>query len=84
MELANQGGARVKMDAVEIVELEPEDELSGEDRLAYRCRWNATGSVGHWGHIHQRTNQYRGEFKVEELNGQWKFTEMEVLSEERL
>ena len=48
------------------------------------CSWTVTGSVGHWGHIHQRKNQYCGEFTVRPIDGQWKFTEMELLNEERL
>jgi hypothetical protein len=80
--LASQGGARVKVKGVELVSCEVEPVQS--DAFAATCTWTVTGSVGHWGHIHQRTNQYDGEFTVQVIDGQWKFTEMELLSEERL
>ncbi len=46
--------------------------------------WNVAGSVGHWGHIHQRTNQYEARFTVEAIDGVWKITSLDVLQEERL
>ncbi|MCH6563586.1 MAG: hypothetical protein IH800_14345, partial [Myxococcales bacterium] len=46
--------------------------------------WNVAGSVGHWGHIHQRKNQYRAEIKVAPIGGVWKLVDLEILEEERL
>ena len=80
--LASQGGARVKVNQVDLISCKAR--ASESDSFVAACDWTVTGSVGHWGHIHQRTNQYRGEFQVKALDGQWKFTAMEVLSEERL
>ena len=42
------------------------------------------GSVGHWGHIHKRTNRYDAELAVEPIDGQWKITRLEVLEEQRI
>ncbi len=42
------------------------------------------GSVGHWGHIHQRINQYVAEFTVQAIDGAWKITSLEILEESRL
>jgi len=82
LELRNQGGARVKVTDVEIVECRPE-RLRGGGFTA-ECRWSVTGSVGHWGHIHQRRNLYDAHLTVQAVNGRWKITEMELLAEERL
>jgi hypothetical protein len=42
------------------------------------------GSVGHWGHIHQRSNRYLAELTVVVDGQQWKLQSMNVLQEERL
>jgi hypothetical protein len=49
-----------------------------------RSTWNVAASVGHWGHIHQRRNQYVAELSVEPVNGVWKITALELIQEERL
>ncbi len=46
--------------------------------------WNVAGSVGHWGHVHQRKNQYRAEINVSPIDGVWKLVDLEILEEERL
>jgi hypothetical protein len=83
LELANQGGARAKVTDVEVLEadLTPLDDGPGFASLA---KWNVSGSVGHWGHTHIRTNQYEARFTVREVDGAWKITRMDVLQEERL
>jgi len=40
--------------------------------------------VGHWGHIHQRKNQYQARVTVKAIEGAWKITNLELLQEERL
>ncbi len=48
------------------------------------CKWNVSGSVGHRGHVHTRTNQYEAELRVQPVDGVWKVTNLQVLQEERL
>ena len=48
------------------------------------CTWNVAASVGHWGHIHQRRNQYIAELTVEPVDGVWKITRLELIEEQRL
>ena len=83
LELENQGGARVKVKQVEVLSSESEP-LDGEVGFSTLGTWNVAGSVGHWGHIHQRTNQYEARFTVEAIDGVWKITSLDVLQEERL
>ena len=52
--------------------------------VAAVATWTVNGSVGRWGHIHQRRNQYRAELTVRPLDGAWKLTGIEILQEERL
>jgi len=81
--LRNQGGARTKVKQVELIEADSEA-LDRSAGFRSRCSWTVTGSVGHWGHIHQRSNQYEAVFTVEPVEGVWKLTGLELLSEKRL
>jgi hypothetical protein len=82
LELANQGGAQVKVKDIEMLDTR----LAGVDgnALTVEARWNVSGSVGHWGHIHQRVNGYHANVTVEDRDGSWKLTGLEILQEERL
>jgi len=82
LELANQGGARVKVKDIEI--LESSLIASQGNSITVDSRWNVFGSVGHWGHIHQRKNGYHARLVVSEIDGAWKLTGLEILQEERL
>jgi hypothetical protein len=82
LELANQGGARVKVKTTEVNNAE----LVARDgnRLTIAGSWNVAGSVGHWGHVHQRSNGYRANLEISEIDGVWKLTGLEILDEQRL
>lgn len=81
--LANQGGAEAKVKDVALarVELLPGGE---QGQFAVEADWTVHGSVGHWGHIHQRSNRYRANLTVSVDQDQWKLQGMTVLQEERL
>jgi hypothetical protein len=83
MELENQGGARVKVDEVTIVDVAEERKSDGA-AFGYRCRWTAAGSVGHWGHIHRRANQYDAVITIEPVNEVWKITTIDLREERRI
>ena len=82
LELANQGGARVKVKTTDVNNAE----LVARDgnQLTIASDWNVSGSVGHWGHIHQRSNGYRANLEISEIDGVWKLTGLEILEEQRL
>ena len=82
LELQSQGGARAKVKEVELVEIEAESAAGGA--FTARATWHVGGSVGHWGHLHQRRNRYRAELRVLPKDGAWKLVRMKVLEEERL
>jgi hypothetical protein len=82
LELANQGGAQVKVKNIEM--LETNHIGSDNGGLQLEARWNVAGSVGHWGHIHQRTNVYHAKLSLQAVDGAWKLTQLEILEEERL
>jgi hypothetical protein len=82
LELANQGGAQVKVKNIKMLETRQVGE--NENGLLVEARWNVAGSVGHWGHIHQRTNAYHARLTLRDIDGAWKLTGLDILEEERL
>ena len=56
----------------------------GDGAATYRCRWDAAGSVGHWGHVHRRANRYDASITIRPVDGAWKITAIEVRQERRL
>ena len=82
MILENQGGIQVKVKDVELIEVEETSSSTGG--LAYECQWRVSGNVGHWGHIHRRTNQYRAILSIKPVDGLWKMFDLDLIEEVRL
>ncbi len=80
--LANQGGARAKVKEIELEAIATERADGGSFRAD--VTWNVSGSVGHWGHVHQRRNRVRAELWVAPVDGDWKLIDLELIEEERL
>ena len=85
LKIKEQGDAVATITEVNIVDSSIEQPISEEERFFvdrpgfdYRCKWNLIGSVEHWGHIHERTNQYDARFKVSLVDDSWKITEMQM------
>jgi hypothetical protein len=83
-EVKQAGGAKAKVKEVEILDVEVEDGEGSPLALLFRTEWTATGTVGHWGHIHMRRNRYKAKITVEPVDGSWKITDLELLEEERI
>ena len=83
LRLENQGGARVRVREVELLEVTPQEPTEA-GALRYRTRWNATGSVGHWGHTHMRTNSYDALMTLDRIGKQWKIAGIDILEERRV
>ena len=82
LELANQGGAKVKVKTIEMLDTNLVN--ADDDVLTIEARWNVAGSVGHWGHVHQRTNAYHANLTIKVVDDAWKLSGLEILQEERL
>jgi len=82
LELENQGGARAKVKEVTIIDGDYASADGGG--FVSHLTWNVLGSVGHWGHIHQRMNQYEARFVIRVVDGEWRITALELLQERRL
>ncbi len=82
-EVQRAGGAQAKVQEVEILEVA----VGGSQRpgaLDFRSKWTAFGTVGHWGHIHARTNRYEAIVTLAPVEGAWKIMGLELLEETRI
>jgi hypothetical protein len=83
LELQSQGGARVKVKGVDMSSVVAEP-LDGERGFTARCTWTVSGSVGHWGHLHTRVNQYDALLTIQDVGGVWKITGLDLVEEKRV
>ena len=82
LELEKQGGARARVQQVDVTDLVVQTRADGA--LEAVATWVVTASVGHWGHVHQRKNQYHANLELLPIAGAWKLVALEVLTQERL
>ncbi|GAB4546936.1 MAG: hypothetical protein Tsb0013_06240 [Phycisphaerales bacterium] len=57
---------------------------AGPDRFKVQAEWEATGSVYHWGHSHDRTYAYAAEISVSNVDGAWKMSGLTITDQRRL
>ena len=80
--IENQGGIESRVEEVLVTDV---SEVQMTDfGLSLRCNWIIRGVVGHWGHKHQRVNQYDAIIKIVAIDGTWKINELEMINEIRL
>jgi hypothetical protein len=82
LELENQGGARAKVKQIDLVSVTARPSEDGG--FLADATWVVGGSVGHWGHLHQRRNKYQAKLDIRPVDDVWKMVDMEVIHEERL
>ena len=82
--LNQAGGAQAKVRAVEVLNVTLQSEQSQDAANTVRAQWTVLGSVGHWGHIHRRKNQYEGVVTFKAIEGIWKIMALELLEEKRI
>ena len=78
------GGARARVKEVKIQDVSVKNLDDRPLALLFHSKWTAMGTVGHWGHIHTRKNQYEANITVEPVDGAWKITVLELLEEKRI
>ena len=83
LEIENRGGAKAKVNDVEILEVY-DIESGSKDDFGIEVSWKINGSVSHFGHMHYRQNRYRAIIWITPENGNWKIEKIEMLDEERL
>ncbi len=83
MEVKNQGGLRISVKDVSVIELGPTSS-NKKSEFSFQCRWQVSGSIGHWGHIHRRVNEHLAHLTLAPLNGRWKITAIEMLDQQQI
>jgi hypothetical protein len=78
------GGAQARVKEVKIQDVEVSPLKDRPLGLLFHAQWTALGTVGHWGHIHTRENQYDANIIVEPVDTAWKITDLELLEEKRI
>ena len=84
MVIEQAGGAQAKVKQVEVLETHVKDSSKMSGALDIKTKWTATGTVGHWGHIHTRQNVYDAILTLAVADGSWKITGIELLEEKRV
>ena len=79
--LDNAEGARVRVTDLSVT---IEQVTARNEGFVAGGQWTALGTVGHWGHQHQRLNRYKANLIVSPVAGEWKLTGLEVMEERRL
>ena len=82
MEVKNQGGLRISVKDVIVKDLETVPESAAAP--TFRCRWQVSGWIGHWGHVHARANEHTALITIAPREGKWKITSLEMLDEQSL
>ncbi len=83
LELENRGGARARVDEVEVLEVRSV-RRDGEGGFRVDATWTVSGSVNHFGHVHYRQNRYDAAVHIIAVDGAWKIRQIELLDERRL
>jgi hypothetical protein len=78
------GGAQAKVKEVAVSQARAERQGGNLATYTIRGAWTATGTVGHWGHVHTRTNQYDAKVTIRAEQGHWKISGLDVLEEQRI
>lgn len=87
LEMREQGGAVARVRSLHYESVQPVERSSDAPPwpgFRVRAQWVVGGTVEHWGHVHERQNQFDGIFDVEPRLGQWKITRMEIEDQKQL
>jgi hypothetical protein len=83
LELEDRGGARAKVDQVEVHEVR-NITRQADDAFAVDAVWTVNGSVIHFGHTHYRQNRYHAIVSILQDGDTWKIYQINLLDEQRL
>ncbi len=80
MEIQERGGARARIDKVEILEIKSVSGTSSGE-IEMKGSWIASGSVNHFGHTHYRNNVYDAIVTIVPVDGVWKIKQIQITDE---
>jgi hypothetical protein len=80
--MQEQGGAVARVQRVEPLGTRVTAARPGA--YTAQLKWQVTGTVEHWGHIHTRVNAYEAVVGVSRAAGAWRITRLDVGKQERV
>lgn len=81
--LSETEGAEVTVDAVELLKAELASNAIDGRGISFKANWQASGSVSHSKHEHERINRYEAVVSIAPVEGNWKIIALELLDEQR-
>ena len=78
------GGAQAKVKDIVVEKVTVAESAKIDNALEFKAVWTASGTVGHWGHIHTRQNRYDAILTLNVVDGFWKISGIELLEEKRI
>ncbi len=72
MFLEETGGAKARVKDVTITEVKNVTSLPDRDGFQAQVVWSISGTVTHWGHSHNRQNNYEATISFIPVDGKWK------------
>ncbi len=86
--MQEHGGAVASVQAVRLAEtsVDATGRFGDEGRVVFSvtARWQVDGVVLHWGHTHERTNEYRARYAVVQRDEGWRIAGSEVIESRRI
>ena len=83
VEMEERGGARTRVEAVEVMDVASVAPLSAGGFIA-QATWTVGGTVTHFGHRHFRENRYDASISLVPVDGSWKIQSIQVFDEKRV
>ena len=83
LEVENRGGARARIDQVDVTEVSSVHSAPGK-QLLVQAEWMVGGAVSHFGHTHYRHNLYVASITLTYIDSVWKIKRIDVVDEHRL
>lgn len=75
--LEGGGGARMKATSLDLVSASVQ-RVGDTLEFVASCTWTVTGTVGHWGHLHERKVQRAAMILIRPVDGVWKIVQIEM------
>lgn len=88
LRVREQGGAIARIKAITFTDATPIPRTESSPTtpwpaFALRATWQVAGTVEHWGHVHERENQFEAVFSLKPINNNWKITRMDILGQQQ-
>ncbi len=82
--LRDEGGAICRVKKLEYVDCVPAEKDPETPGWTFDAHWRVHGLVQHWGHTHQRINEYQARYLMTPEEGLWRIRDVEIREEKRL